>query len=89
MMPIENTSKKIAANNASENMREGIQSIKQDGAHIAETMIAQGQDTYDHVKSSSARYIKMLEQEIVSKPVQSIAIAIGAGMVLSLMLRRR
>lgn len=89
MQPTENTSKEKANNNASKNISDGIQSIKEDGAHIAETMIEQGQDTYDHIKSSSARYIKMLEKEVAAKPVQSMAIAVGAGMFLSFLLRAR
>ncbi len=88
MQPTENTSRKIAANNPSENIRDGIQSIKEDGIQIGEAVIAQGHDTYNQMKSNSARYIKMLEKEVAEKPVQSIAIAIGAGMVLSLLLRR-
>lgn len=79
MQPTENTPKEKANNNASRNLSDGIQSIKEDGASIAETMIEQGQDTYDHIKSSSARYIKMLEKEVAAKPVQSMAIAVGAG----------
>ncbi len=88
MQPTENTSRKIPANNPSENIRDGIQSIKEDGIQIREAVIAQGHDTYNQMKSSSARYIKMLEKEVAAKPVQSIAIAVGAGMVLSLLLRR-
>ncbi len=88
MQPIENTSKEKANNNASKNIREDVRSIKEDGAHIAETIIHQGQDQYDKLKSSSARYLKMLGEEVSSKPLQSMAIAVGAGMVLSFMLRR-
>jgi ElaB/YqjD/DUF883 family membrane-anchored ribosome-binding protein len=88
MQTVENTSKKIESN-SSGNLRDDIRSIKEDGAHIAETMIAQGQNQYDQIKSYSSNYIKMLEKEVASKPVQSMAIAVGAGMVLSFLLRRR
>lgn len=88
MQPVENTSKKIATS-SSGNIRDDIRSIKEDGAHIAETVIAQGQNKYDQIKSYSANYVKMLEKEVASNPVQSMAIAVGTGMVLSFLLRRR
>ena len=89
MLPNENTAKVKANNNTSKNISDDIRSIKEDGAHIAETMIERGQDTYDQIKSHTARYIKMLEKEVASKPVQSMAIAVGAGMFLSFLLRAR
>ena len=84
----ENISKEKTNSNASKNIGEDLQSIKENGAHIAETVMEQGQDKYDQLKLSSARYIKMLEREVAEKPVQSMAIALGAGMVLSFLLRR-
>lgn len=89
MQPTENTSKEKANNNASKDMKDDMKSIKEDGASLAKTMVEQGQDTYDHIKSSSARYIKMLEKEVAAKPLQSMAIAVGAGMFLSFLLRAR
>lgn len=89
MQPAETTSKKISENNSSRNIRDDIQSIKEDGAHIAELMIEQGRNKYDQMKSYSAQYVKALEKEVASKPVQSVAIAIGAGMILGFLLRRR
>lgn len=74
--------------NASRNISQDMRSIKENGAHIAETVLEQGQDKYEQLKLSSARYIKMLEREVAEKPVQSMAIALGAGMVLSFLLRR-
>lgn len=88
MQPTETLLKEKANNNASRNISDDIRSLKEDGANIAETMIEHGHDTYDHIKSSSARYVKMLEKEVALKPVQSMAIAVGAGMVLSFLLRR-
>ena len=89
MSVVEKTSKEKANNNTSNKIRDDIRSIKEDGAHIAGLMVEQGQETYDQMKASSARYIKMLEKEVAEKPVQSMAIALAAGMFLSFLLRRR
>lgn len=89
MLPDKNTPKEKANNNASANIRDDIRSIKEDGAHIAETVVAQGKVKYGQMKSYSTRYIKMLEKKVADKPVQSMAIAVGTGMVLGFLLRRR
>lgn len=47
MDPIENISKRAETRNTAENIRSSIQSIKEDGVHIAEAMIEQGQDKYN------------------------------------------
>ncbi len=86
--PAERNSKEKANSNMPKNVRDDFQSLKQDGANIAHTVMEQGHDTYDHLKASSARYVRMLENEVASKPVQSMAIAVGAGMILSFLLRR-
>ncbi len=65
-----------------------MQSMKKDGANFAESILEQGHDKYEQLKSQSFHYIKMLEEEVVAKPAQSMAIAVGAGMVLSYLLRR-
>jgi ElaB/YqjD/DUF883 family membrane-anchored ribosome-binding protein len=88
MQNFDNTSKKLASN-TSVNIHDDLQRIKQDSAHIAETLIAQGHEKYDEIKSNSLSYIKLLEKQITSKPVQSVAIAIGTGLLLSLLLKRR
>lgn len=89
MQPNANTSKKKANNNAAKNIRDDARSIKEDGAHIAETVIAQGKNKYGQIKSYAAHYIEMLEEKVAEKPVQSIALAVGAGMILSSLLKRR
>lgn len=89
MQPDENISNKKANNNTSQNIRNDAQSIKENGAHMAETIIEEGQHKYDQIKSYSAHYLEMLEEEVAAKPVQSMAIAVGAGMILSFLLKRR
>lgn len=85
----ENIQKEKANNNVANEVKDHVKSIKEDGTSLAGTIIEQGQDTYDHMKSSSAYYIKILEKEVASKPVQSMALAVGAGMFLSFLLRAR
>lgn len=80
---------KKANNNTSESISDDIRSIKEDGAHIAETIAEEGKSKYDQIKSYSSRYIKKLEKEVAEKPVQSMALAMGAGIALGILLRRR
>lgn len=63
--------------------------IKEDAVHIAESVVAEGQHKLSDLKSFAGSYLKVLEKEVMAKPVQSMAIAVGAGAILSLLLRRR
>jgi hypothetical protein len=88
MLPEEKILKDVETSNGSENIRRSIQSIKLDGANFAEAMMEEGQDRYSQMKLKSAEYIKSLEREVASKPIQSMAIALGVGMILSSLIRR-
>jgi hypothetical protein len=88
MLSEEKILKDAETSNGSENIRKGIQSIKLDGANFAEAMMEKGQDGYTQMKLKSTEYIKSLEREVASKPIQSMAIALGVGMILSSLLRR-
>jgi ElaB/YqjD/DUF883 family membrane-anchored ribosome-binding protein len=62
--------------------------LKEDVVHIAESVAAEGQHRYDDAKSFAGKYMKAIENEVTEKPMQSVALAIGAGALLGLLLRR-
>lgn len=62
--------------------------LKEDVVHIAESVAVEGRQRYDDAKSVAEKYLKVLEKEVTEKPMQSVAIALGAGALLGLLLRR-
>ncbi len=63
--------------------------LKEDAIDIAHSISAESKNTISNLRSSTQGYIKVLEKEIILKPVQSVAIAFAVGSLLSLMLGRR
>ena len=66
-----------------------VRHIKEDTMELASEIAAEGQHRMEDIRSYAAKYLKMMEKEIVAKPAQSIAIAFATGAILSLMLGRR
>ncbi|TVQ81925.1 MAG: hypothetical protein EA357_11410 [Micavibrio sp.] len=62
--------------------------VKEDTRNIAESMAAEGQHKLDDLKSFAGKHIKNLEKEIAANPMESMAIALGTGALLSFLLRR-
>lgn len=102
MSILQNTTKNIMKTinpDASSDVRDDLKSIKdgsvdlarhlkEDAVHIAESIAAEGQHRYQDAKTFAGRYLNVLEKEVTEKPMQSMAIALGAGALLGLFLRR-
>ncbi len=102
MSILQNTSKNIMNTinpNASCDIQDDLKTIKDGGAdlarhlkedvvHIAESVAVEGRHRYHDAKSTVGKYLKVLEKEVTEKPMQSVAIALGAGALLGLLLRR-
>lgn len=82
------------------NIKEDLQTLKADASNLVQHVVADGQEklreagqitsnTYESLKSIGARQLKKAELEIKAKPIQSIAVAFGVGLVASFLLGRR
>ena len=63
--------------------------IKDDTMDIVHSVAAEGQQQIKGLKSQVRHYMKLMEQEISAKPVQSVAIAFASGFFINLLMRRR
>ena len=82
-----------------DNIREDIQSLKGNIVALSKKMEAEGRLSAAELKAKAMNNVSSLqdyskdqlaavEKEIKAKPAQSVAIAFGAGLVLSLLMRR-
>lgn len=80
-------------NNELEHIREDIDSLKNNVVALTKSVQHEVADAaatrLAHIKSRGEETVKVLEKDIKNRPIQSILTAFGAGIILSMLMRRR
>lgn len=87
--PIESTESMKDLKSIQANGSDLARHLKEDAFNITESVIAEGKNRLAGFQSYASQQLKTLEQEIVANPAKSMAIAVGAGALLSFLLSRR
>ncbi len=76
-----------------QHIREDIDSLKNNVVALTKTVQHEVADSamsrFEKVKKSSRDVVNEIEKDVKQKPLQSLATAFGAGLVLSALMRRR
>ena len=70
-------------------MSDAAHHLKDDVQELADSAVTMGQEKLGALQSAASGYLAKMDQRIIAKPVQSLAIAFAAGAVLSLFVGRR
>ena len=66
-----------------------VEHLKEEGMNETEYLKRRAAHQLEHAQEAGGRGLKELEQKVVARPVQSVAMAFAAGILASLFLGRR